>query len=73
MIGSLTENFKMRFSDFHSYAVNIHIFENPLLVEVIDALEELQPELMELQYDSILHSSFNQEAAALPVSHFSVI
>jgi hypothetical protein len=62
MINSLAENFKMRFSDFHCYARNICIFENPFSVEVSDAPEKLQLELNEPQYDSILHSSVNQEA-----------
>jgi hypothetical protein len=62
MTDSLAENFKMRFNDFHNHATNIHIFEDPFSVEVSDAPEKLQPELTELQHDSILQSSFNQEA-----------
>jgi hypothetical protein len=54
----------------------IYIFENPFPIEVSDAQEKLQLELIEPQYDSIFHSSFNQEAlitfyASLPVSRFS--
>jgi hypothetical protein len=75
MIDSLAENFKMRFSDFHSHATNISIFENPFSIEVNDTPEKLQVEMVELQYHSILHSSFKQEAsiavcAPLPVSQF---
>jgi hypothetical protein len=62
MIDYLAENFKMRFNDFHSHVTNICMFENPFSIEVSDAPENLQLELTELQYDSILHSSFNQEA-----------
>jgi hypothetical protein len=54
IINSLAENFKMRFNDFHSHPTNICIFENPFSIEVCDAPEKLQPELSELQYDSIL-------------------
>jgi hypothetical protein len=76
VIDSLAENFKIRFNDFRSHATNIHIFENPFSVEVSDAPEKLQLELTKLQYDSILHSSFNHEAlitsfASLPVSRLS--
>jgi hypothetical protein len=44
-------------------------------VRVCNAPEKLQPELTELQYDSILYSSFNQEALitfydTLPVSQY---
>jgi hypothetical protein len=56
--------------------VQIYISLKPVLREVSDAPEKLQIELIELQYDSILHSSFNQEAlitfyASLPVSQSS--
>jgi hypothetical protein len=51
----------------------IRIFQNPSSVEVGDALEKLKLELNELQHDSILRSSFNQEVvtifyASMPVS-----
>lgn len=59
MIYSLTENFKMKFSDFHGHVWNIRIFENPFSVEVIDATEKLKLEFIELQYDLLLSSSFN--------------
>jgi hypothetical protein len=73
MTDCLAENFKMSFNDFRSHAANIRILENPFSVEISDAPEKLQLELTEVQYDSILHSSFNQEAlinfyASLPVS-----
>jgi hypothetical protein len=42
MIDSLAENFKMRFSNFHSHATNICVSENPFFVEVSDAKEKLQ-------------------------------
>jgi hypothetical protein len=76
MTDSLAENFKMSFNDFRSHATNMCIFENPFSIDVSDALEKLQLELTELQYDTILCSSFNQEAlitfyASLPVSRFS--
>jgi hypothetical protein len=61
MIDSLTENFKMGFSDLHSHATNRLIFEKLFPVEVSDTPEKLQLELSELQYDSILHSSVNKE------------
>jgi hypothetical protein len=71
-----SDNFKIRFNDLCCHATNICVFENPFSVEVSDAREKLQVELTELQYDSILHSSFNQETliifyASLPVSQFS--
>jgi hypothetical protein len=52
------------------------MFENPFSIEVSNTPEKLQSELIELQYDSILYSSFNQEAlimfyASLAVSQFS--
>jgi hypothetical protein len=52
----------MRFSDFHTHAANIHTSESPFSIEVSNTPEKLQLELFELQNDSILHSSFNQEA-----------
>jgi hypothetical protein len=63
MIGSLVENFKMRFSGFRSHAIGIQIFETKFRVEVSDTSE------------NILHS-FNQETlltfcACLPVYRFS--
>jgi hypothetical protein len=56
--------------------LNTHIFGNPFSAEVSDAPKKLQLELTKPQYDSILHSSFNQVAsiafyASLPVSRFS--
>jgi hypothetical protein len=48
----------MRFNNFRGHA----IFQNPFSVEVSDASEKLNLQLIELQYDSILHCSFNQEA-----------
>jgi len=48
IIDSLAEDFKMRFSDFHSHATNTHIFENPFSVAVSDAPGKLQFELNEL-------------------------
>jgi len=60
MIGSLAESFKMRFNDFRSHTANIRIFENTFSVEVSDGPEKLQLEMYELQYHSILRSSFNQ-------------
>jgi hypothetical protein len=76
MTDFLAENFKMIFSDFRSLATNIRIFENPFSIEVSDASEKQQPELVQLQYDSILRSSFKLEIsvtlnASLPVSRFS--
>jgi hypothetical protein len=59
MIDSLAENFQMRFTDFHSHATNVRIFEKPFFVEVSDAPEKLQLELSELHYDSNLQSGFN--------------
>jgi len=59
----LAEKFKIRFYDFPNHATNIciRIVENPLSVEVSDAPEKLQLELIGLQYDSILRSSFNKK------------
>jgi hypothetical protein len=48
MIDSLAENFRMKFSDFRSHDTNI--FKNPFSVEVRDAAEKVQLELIELQY-----------------------
>jgi len=47
--------------DFHSHATDICITENPFSIEVSDASEKFQLELIQLKYDSILHSSCNQE------------
>jgi hypothetical protein len=47
MTDSLAENFKMRFSDFHSHSTNICIFENPFSVDVSDAVEKLYLEFTE--------------------------
>jgi hypothetical protein len=76
MIASLTENFKIWFNDFHSHATNIRIVEVPFSVEGSDDPVTSQLELAELQCDSILRDSFNQEYfitfyAPLPVSLFS--
>jgi hypothetical protein len=40
----------------------VRISENPVSVEVSEAAKKLQLALIELQCDSILRSSFNQEA-----------
>jgi hypothetical protein len=56
MIDSLDEDFKIRFSDFCSYAAKIHVLEyleNPFSIEVSDAQENLQPELIYMHYDSV--------------------
>jgi Ran GTPase-activating protein (RanGAP) involved in mRNA processing and transport len=42
MTDYLAENFKMRFNDFCSHAINIRIFENAFSIEVSDAPEKLQ-------------------------------
>jgi hypothetical protein len=74
-IACLAENFEMRFSDFLCHATNICVFENPPPLAVSDAPEELQLKLIGLQHDSVLNSSFNQEAsilfhASLPIPRF---
>jgi hypothetical protein len=76
MIDYLAENFRIRFNDFRSRDTNLRVFGNPFSLEVSDAPEKLQFELIELQYDSFMRNSFNQEAltflhASLPVSRFS--
>jgi hypothetical protein len=76
--GSLDDNSKMRFNEFHSLVTNIRVFQNPFSVEVGDAPEKLQLELAELQDNLILHSSSNQKAlitfyASLPIPRFSEI
>jgi hypothetical protein len=75
MIDLLTENFKMRFREFYSYARNIRIFEISFSVEASDAPEKLKLQTPEMRHDSILSSSFNQGTfisvyASLPVSQF---
>jgi hypothetical protein len=50
----LAENFKMRFNEFCSHAINLRIFENSFSIEVDDASGNLQLELLELQCDSVL-------------------
>jgi len=52
----------MRFSYFCSHVSNTHIFEHPFSVQFSDGPETFQLELTELQYDSTLHSNFNQKA-----------
>jgi hypothetical protein len=69
---SWAKNFKLKFSIFCSHATNIHIFEIPFCF----VKSVMQPELNELQFDSILHSSFRQEVlitlyASLHTSQFS--
>jgi hypothetical protein len=54
MIDSSAENFKMRFCDFRSRVTNARIVRNPFSIEASDAPEELQLELIELQYDPVL-------------------
>jgi hypothetical protein len=52
VINFMAENFKMRFSGFCSHGTYVHVFENPFSVHVgRDALEILQFELIEMQYD----------------------
>jgi hypothetical protein len=41
----------MRFCDFRSHATNARIVRNPFSIEASDVPEELQLELIELQYD----------------------
>jgi hypothetical protein len=53
MIESFTENFSMRFGVLCSHAANKHVLENPFAVDVSDAVEKLQLEFIELQYDSV--------------------
>jgi len=55
---SLAENFKVRFNDFRSHAINVRNFETPFPVEVSDVPEKLQIELTEMQYDSFLRSNY---------------
>jgi hypothetical protein len=62
MISSLAENFEVGLNVFHIHATNICIFENLPSVAVSDALERMQLEVIELQYKSVLHSKFCQEA-----------
>jgi hypothetical protein len=54
MVDSLDEYFQMRCTVLCSLATNTRISENPVAVEVSDAAEKLQPELTELQHDSVL-------------------
>jgi hypothetical protein len=72
----LAENVKLRFNVLRRHATDKCVFENQFSVEESRPPEKLQLELLELQYDSILRSSFNQEAlltfyASLPVSRLS--
>jgi hypothetical protein len=78
MIDSLAENFKTRFNGLSSHATYVRMSEDPFLVEISDTPEKLQFEVTELQYDTVLRSSFNQEAlvtfcASLPVSRFAML
>jgi hypothetical protein len=70
MIGSLAENFIMRLNGFRSHATYLW---NPFSVEVSNATEKLQTESIELQYDSVLRSSFNQEALIIFYAFFTCI
>jgi hypothetical protein len=72
----LSENFKTRFTDFHSYVTNVHTFGKVFSADVSNALEVVQFEFTELQYYSNFPGSFNQKAlitiyASLAVSRFS--
>jgi len=49
-------------NDFPSRTINRCFFQNPLFIEDCDIPNKLQPELTELQHDTILQSSCNQEA-----------
>jgi hypothetical protein len=62
-------------NNFSSHAKNIRIFENPFALRTSDVPEGQQLELIALQYDSFLRSSFNQESlialhGSLPVGQF---
>jgi hypothetical protein len=60
-IESLSENFKVRFSDFHSYATIICIFENPFSIEVSDAPDSsFNQEVLITFYTSFLVSWFSE-------------
>lgn len=52
----------MGVNDFPSHATNRRFFQNSLFIEDSDVPNKFQPELTELQHDTILHSSCNQEA-----------
>jgi len=62
MIDSFSENFKMRLSDFCRHTTNMLSVKTHTPVVISDEPEKLQLQLTELQYDSILRSSFKQEA-----------
>jgi len=62
IINFFAKNFNMGVNDSPSHATNTCFFQNPLFIEECDVPNKLQPELSELQHDTILHSSCNQEA-----------
>jgi len=72
MIDPWAKNFKMEFIDFRSHATNVRTFERPFSVGILDVPEKLQLELTELQCDSNLRSSFNQEDL-IYLLYFSVL
>jgi hypothetical protein len=59
-------------------SLHMAFFKNLFSIQVSVAPEKLQLKLVELRYDSILYSSFKQEAsitlyASLPVPQFSLV
>lgn len=57
---SLETEFNERFNDFKNYKFNFALFTNPFAIEISDAPNYIQMELIELQCDSLLKSKYSQ-------------
>lgn len=54
----IQQEFQVRFAEFHGFANQIRLFQNPFEVNVLNVDEHLQMELIELQASDTLQDSF---------------
>lgn len=59
VLDSLIEEYNKRFNDFEKHSITLKLAFQPHLVDVSEASEELQMELIEMSEDNILKSLFD--------------
>ena len=61
LLSNLHHQFEVRFSDFERLQPQFQLFSTPFAVKIDSVAEELQMELAELQYDTILKQKYADE------------